>query len=76
MLALLMSPGEDFEQLFSDCHWFAFMAYLSPVLQILESVGKHGNNVPAVLMDLTDAAETFFSPKICLVSTNTALQIC
>jgi len=61
MLAFLMSPREDLEQLLPDRDWFALVTDSSSVLQLLaiETRLDMERNVPVVLMDPTGAAGTF-----------------
>lgn len=61
MLAFLMSPSEDLEQLLPDRDWFALVTDFSSVLQLLamEMRLDMDRNVPVVQMDPMDAAGTF-----------------
>jgi len=60
MLAFLVSPCKDFEQLLPNRHWFTFVTNLSSILQPLACIDRYGKYLPVVLMDPTGAAETFF----------------
>jgi hypothetical protein len=65
-----MSPGQDLEELFPDCDWFAFVTNFPPVLGLSAWADNPGcgADLLVVLMDLTDGAETFFSPKTCSIN--------
>lgn len=60
MLAFLMSPRKDLEQLLPNRDWFTFVTNLSSILQLLACGDRYGKYLLMVLMDPPGGAETFF----------------